>query len=215
MSRVLAICPHPDDEAFGCGGALHQHVVDGDVVHVVFLTSGEAGGHGRPPEETARLREEEAGKATRILGIAEVEFWRQPDGALRSTETLLRRLRQKLRQCRPQVIYVSHADDDHPDHRAAARLVRRAVGDARSSRTGIEIWMYEVWTPLRRIDRVVDISPHMEVKLAAVRAHQCQCAIMRFDDAVCGLNRYRGVMHSGWPAATYAEVFTAMRTGGR
>jgi LmbE family N-acetylglucosaminyl deacetylase len=215
MSRVLAVCPHPDDEAFGCGGTLRQHVVDGDLVQVVFLTSGEAGGHGRPPDETARLREEEARQATGILGIVEVEFWRQPDGALRSTSALVRLLQQKLRRWRPGVVYVPHMDEAHVDHRAAARLVRRAVRTARSGKRGIEVWMYEVWTPLQRIDRVVDISAHMEVKLSAVRAHRCQCAVMSFDDAVCGLNRYRGVMHSGWPAATYAEVFTAMSTGGR
>jgi LmbE family N-acetylglucosaminyl deacetylase len=211
-TRVLAICPHPDDEAIGCGGTLRRHVVEGDEVHVIFLTSGEAGGHGRSPEETARLREGEADESARALGVAAVEFWRQPDGALRSTEALVRRLRQKLRRWRPGVIYAPHAIDDHPDHRAAARLVRRAAG---AGRRGVEVWMYEVWTPLRRIDKVVDISDHMEAKLAAVRAHRCQCDIMRFDDAVCGLNRYRGVMHSGWPAATYAEVFTAMRAGGR
>jgi LmbE family N-acetylglucosaminyl deacetylase len=212
MSRVLAVCPHPDDESIGCGGTLRRHVVEGDAVHVIFLTSGEAGGHGRPPDETARLREEEADRATRILGVAAAEFWHQPDGALRSTEALVRRMRHKLRRWRPRVIYTPHADDDHPDHRAAARLVRRAVGAARPK---VEVWMYEVWTPLRRIDRVVDISDHMEAKLTAVRAHRCQCDIMRFDDAVRGLNRYRGVMHSGWPCATYAEVFTAMRIGGR
>jgi LmbE family N-acetylglucosaminyl deacetylase len=74
--------------------------------------------------------------------------------------------------------------------------------------------MFEIWTPLRRIDRVVDISAYMDAKLAAVQAHQSQCAVMSFEDAVRGLNRYRGVMHSGWPPATYAEVFTAMRSRG-
>ena len=46
----------------------------------------------------------------------------------------------------------------------------------------------------------------MEAKLAAVRAYKSQCDIMRFDDAIAGLNRFRGEMHS-WPGGPYAEVF--------
>src|SRR5262249_33901722 len=65
---------------------------------------------------------------------------------------------------------------------------------------------YEVWTPLQDIDRVEDISEVMQVKVAAVRAYRTQCNAMRFDDAVLGLNRYRGEMHS-WPGGPYAEIF--------
>ena len=84
MSRTLVIAPHPDDESIGCGGTLRQHVVDGDPVRVIFLTSGEHGGHGRDPLETAQLRENEAINALSILGIdrpkdPEEEWYRQDD----------------------------------------------------------------------------------------------------------------------------------------
>jgi N-acetylglucosamine malate deacetylase 1 len=61
---------------------------------------------------------------------------------------------------------------------------------------------------MQQIDEAVDISPYMETKLAAVRAYKSQCAVMRFDEAVLGLDRYHGEMHSGWPAARYAEIFS-------
>jgi len=66
---------------------------------------------------------------------------------------------------------------------------------------------FEVWTPLQRIDHIVDVSRHIKVKIAAIRAYRSQCAVMRFDEALIALNRYRGEMHS-WPGGDYAEVFT-------
>src|SRR6185436_21151558 len=89
LKRVLVISPHPDDESIGCGGTLRGHVLAGDRVEVVFLTSGEAGGHGKPPDETARIREQEAKAAGSILGVRKIEFWKQPDSKVRVTKPLV------------------------------------------------------------------------------------------------------------------------------
>ena len=69
---------------------------------------------------------------------------------------------------------------------------------------------YEVWTPVQKLVEIVDISPCMATKLRAIRAYRSQCAVLDFDAAILGLNRYRGEMHS-WPGGRYAEVFTAVR----
>jgi N-acetylglucosamine malate deacetylase 1 len=205
MSRILVISPHPDDDAIGCGGTLRDHVVRGDEVRVIVLTSGEKGGHGRPPGEVAPLREREAEVAAAILGLDGVEFWRQPDGALRATRPLVERLRARLAEYRPELVYVTHPGEMHPDHRAAARLVRLSAGAVGPP----IVRMYEVWTPLPRMDDVIDISDHIEVKLDAIRAHKSQCDVLRFDESARGLSRYRGEMHS-WPGGDYAELFVRM-----
>ena len=61
-------------------------------------------------------------------------------------------------------------------------------------------------TLLHHVAEIVDISPHLATKLRAVRAYKSQCAAVGFVQAVRGLNRYRGEMHS-WPGGDYAEVF--------
>ena len=204
MARVLVLSPHPDDETIGCGGTLCSHVASGDEVRVVFLTSGELGGHGLSLEETRRLREGEATAAARILGIADWEFWHAPDGRLRASESVIRRLAALLRDWRPQFIYTTHDEEMHPDHRAAPRILRRALSTVRIGKP--EVYVFEIWTPLAQMDRIVDITPWIEIKLRAVRAYESQCSVLRFDEAVAGLNRYRGEMHS-WPGGNYAEVF--------
>lgn len=204
MKRILVLSPHPDDEAIGLGGTIGLHVARGDTVEVIFLTSGEKGVRGRPATEVGPMREQEAQATAQILGYARLEFWRQPDGALRASQELVERLRRKLASFRPNSIYVPHDAEMHPDHRAAVRLVQRALASSKKSRP--RVLMYEVWTPLQKIDHVEDISGQVETKLAAIRAHKSQCDIMRFDDAALSLNRYRGEMHS-WHGVRYAEIF--------
>jgi LmbE family N-acetylglucosaminyl deacetylase len=210
MSTVLVISPHPDDEAIGCGGTLRRHVLAQDDVHVVFLTSGEAGGHG--VADAGAVREAEASAAADILGITSTEFWRTPDGALRAVTPLVDWLRAKIGEVRPDLIYVPHEREMHRDHRAAARLLKRALSNGRS--TAPDVLAYEVWTPLERMDEVVDITPHIEDKLAAIRAYKSQCDVLRFDDAFLGLARYRGEMFL-WPGGPYAEVFAHVRGASR
>jgi LmbE family N-acetylglucosaminyl deacetylase len=208
VKRVLVISPHPDDEAIGCGGTVRKHVIDGDQVHVIFLTSGEKGGHGRAEDKTAHLREKESGAAKRILGIHHADFYREPDGSVRVRAELVEKLSKKIRQWRPDVVYVPHEREKHADHRAAARLVRAALHKAANHRRPT-VLMYEVWTPLGRMDDIVDITPYVKIKRQAIRAYRSQCAVLGFDAAALGLNRYRGEMFC-WPEGEYAEVFAKL-----
>ena len=203
MKRVLVVAAHPDDEAIGCGGTLRRHALEGDRVSALFLTSGEAGGHGI--ERAGETREREAEAAAAILGIGELQFWREPDGRLSARGELVRRLEALIAASRPALVYAPHRHDEHSDHRAAARIVHKALLAATRS---VELRCFEIWSPLGEIEHVVDVSEVIEDKLEAIRAYRSQCAVMRFDDAFVGLARYRGEMHS-WPGGPYAEVFSA------
>jgi DNA-binding NtrC family response regulator len=44
QKRVLAIGAHPDDVEIGCGGALAKHHADYDILHILTLSRGAAGG---------------------------------------------------------------------------------------------------------------------------------------------------------------------------
>lgn len=208
--NVLVLSPHPDDEAIGCGGAICNHVAAGDKVSVIFLTSGEKGGHGKGPDETAQLREAEARAAAVILNVADIEFWRQPDGAVAVTNALVSKLNRTMWQNRTDLVYVPHFAEAHPDHQAAAHLVKNAISSLEARYNKPAVWMYEVWTPIQKIDHVLDISEYVAIKQQAILAHKCQCDVLRFDVSALALNRYRGEMHS-WPGGDYAEVFEGMK----
>ena len=204
--NVLVLAPHPDDEVLGCGGALCRHTAAGERVAVVFLTSGELGLKHLPRDEAWRIREREARAAARILGLANVEFLRGPDwGLAEAKATIARELRAILQREKPEIIYLPHPDDWHPDHQATLPLLRLAL--AHSGLKTPELRAYEVWTPLPEFDHVVDITALMPRKLKALRAHKSQLGEFDYVRAVKGLNQFRGALAAKRP---FAEVFQTL-----
>lgn len=204
--NVLVIAPHPDDESIGCGGALCKHAEAGDRVVAVFLTSGELGLKQLTREEAWRVREGEARKAAKILGLAQVNFLRASDwSAGNDAKRLAKELRSLFQREAPELIYLPHPREGHPDHKATLRIVRTALrGSGIKTPT---LRGYEVWTPLPEHDHVEDITALMPRKLRALRAHRSQLGEFDYVRAARGLNEYRGALAG---KCRFAEVFQTL-----
>jgi LmbE family N-acetylglucosaminyl deacetylase len=209
--RVLVIAPHPDDESIGCGGAICLHRERAEPVRVVFLTSGERGIEGTPPEEAAAIREAEAEEAVGVLGVERTDFLRLPDlGLAEHLGPGARTLGRILGADPPGLIYLPHPEDAHPDHAAALPLVRAALAWACGAAVWPELRAYEVWTPMATYGWAEDISGVMRRKLRAVRCYASQLRTFRYDRAVRGLNQYRGCLAA---RCRYAEVYRYVELG--
>ena len=136
--RVLVLAPHPDDETFGCGGALALHQQSGDPVKVVFLTSGELGQWvGEQDSKATRdRREAEVREALSRLGVADFDFWRYPDRAVEADGELVARLEETLAASQPTLVYAPSPLDLHPDHRAVAHALRTVLRGWRGAAQG-------------------------------------------------------------------------------
>lgn len=202
---VLVIAPHPDDEAIGCGGAVCLHRQRGDPVDVVFLTSGERGIEGVPAETARSIREAEAEAAGKVLRVGRIDFLRLPDlGLLENVEPAARQLVKVLAGQPPDLIYLPHPEESHPDHEAALPIVRAALAHLGRDKKLPELRGYEVWSPMTRYGWVEDVSAVFARKLRAVRCYRSQLVGFRYDRAARGLGQYRGVMAAG---SRYAEAF--------
>ena len=201
--NIVVIAPHPDDESIGCGGALCCHADAQDRVTVVFLTSGELGLKHLSREAAWQIREAEAKAAGKILAIAEMHFLRQPDwtlaDAIGPTATAVAKI---LARERPQLIYVPHPREWHPDHKAAVEILKQSLAICGVSVP--EIRGYEVWTPLSEHSVAIDITAVMPRKIEAIRCHASQLADFDYAHAAQSLNAFRGVLAARAP---FAEVF--------
>ncbi|MBI1970484.1 PIG-L family deacetylase [Candidatus Woesearchaeota archaeon] len=219
MKKVLAVVAHPDDDIIGCGGSLIEHVLEGDHVAIAYLTSGESGSSTIAPDELKKIRPEEARKAAGVLGIDDTTFFGYRDGHLMYDADPVNQVIRILREKRPDTLYVHAANDLHSDHRIAHEICMQAIFGAPGNHYGISgtrpwhvptVLAFEVWTPHQNPQLVVDITDVMDKKLQALLEHKSQVVQTRYDEAVEGLARYRGVM-SG--AGRYAEAFEVIRIG--
>src|SRR5512132_2059528 len=112
--KILILAPHPDDEAIGCGGVVSLHAKRGDVVHAVFLTSGELGLKKFPREKAWAIREGEAHASCKVLGIREPQFLRLTDWMMGDhIEETATKLISVLEHLQPEMIYLPHPNEWH------------------------------------------------------------------------------------------------------
>lgn len=218
MERVMVFAPHPDDDIIACGGSIAKHVQKGHHVSIVYLSSGEAGSLSYVPEDLAKIREAEAARAAGLLGVADLIFLSNPDGYISFTRETLEIIIRLIRSKKPTKVYLPHENESVLDHQQTHRLVweacKRAAGPwfhdcGKESWSVSSMLAYEVWTPLQNVTLAEDISDFISVKLAALREHQSQLADIAYDEAIEGLNRYRGITIG---AGKYCECFQIIKS---
>ncbi len=175
---VLAVFAHPDDTELLVGGSLIRSVDRGERVGILDLTKGEKGTKG-----TADIREREAQEAAEVLGVAIRRNAGFPDAALDTSNESKLRLAGLIRELRPRVIVTHWLEGRHPDHHAAAQLVRDAsylAGLKNLDATG------EAFRPMKVVHAIayredhpdpsfiVDITDQIDRKIEAIACYSSQ-----------------------------------------
>jgi len=173
---VLAFGPHPDDLEIGLGGTLAKHAALGHAVGLCDLTRGELATNGTPEQRVL-----EAEEARRVLGAAWRENLGLPDRAIGASPDHVRRVAELIRRCRPRAIAVPYWHDRHPDHLAAASLLRDGVFNARLRKYQAQ---GEPWQPesvcfyfindSATPSFVIDVSDYYDVKRKALACYASQ-----------------------------------------
>jgi bacillithiol biosynthesis deacetylase BshB1 len=175
---VLAIAAHRDDVEQTCGGTLLRMASRGLRTAILDLTMGEAGTRG-----TTQDRAREAETAAGLLAVS----WRQalnlPDGAVENTLENRIRIVRVLRQLRPRVVILPYWQARHPDHSIVATLGYEAsfLSGLAKVETGtpphrpFKIVYASLYADVRP-SFIVDITPFIEQRHAALMAYQSQYA---------------------------------------
>lgn len=172
----MVISAHPDDAELGMGGTIAKMCSEkkaGVLVDLIWPTEASRG--------TPEIRNEEAKKSAKILGISKRLNLKMKDTALKINEDSENAVIQVLRKYRPKVVFTHAMQDYHPDHNVTAELVLRAI-----YLSGLKTRLPEllVWRPFRVFhfggirwqdpDFCVDISKHFDVRKKALQCFESQ-----------------------------------------
>jgi LmbE family N-acetylglucosaminyl deacetylase len=192
--KIAVIFAHPDDPDFTCAGTVAKWTDEGHEVVYVLLTNGDKGSHDpeMSPERLVQIREEEQRAAAAIVGVNEVIFLGRPDGMLVADLDLRRDVVRVIRQLKPTTVVCGDPTMfwfapwyiNHPDHRAAGEVVLAALYPAAGNRNYFPELLDEGLEPHKikelyisgtsQADTFVDITPYIDRKIAALRAHASQ-----------------------------------------
>lgn len=223
---LLVIAAHPDDIEFGAAGTIARWTDEGAQVVFCMVTNGAAGSN-KPEADLAeliRIRQEEQCAAAALLGVHDVRFLGYPDGVLQPTLEVRRDLTRIIRELKPDRVMIQDptlvlAGDfyiNHPDHRAAGEAALYAVFPSAGTRPIFPELLAEGYEPhdvselwlqfSEKAETVVDITPQIERKIAALLCHKSQVG-PEVADMIRGWDREAGKAHG----YTYAESYHVMK----
>ncbi len=213
---LAAVLAHPDDESFGCAGALalaHDH---GRPVRLLVVTRGEAGSpEGAEDPGFAEVRVDELRCAAAKIGFTEVTILEgYPDGGVAEMpfDDLVAEIAAWLADRRPDAVitFGPHGITGHPDHVVVGSATRWAV--ERLADSGLAPHALYVLAPVfgpgtGRYDlsaeegaatHRIDISEVAERKVAALACHASQPDAVQEAIEVQSLLDAQGTLYEGY-----------------
>ena len=223
---MLAFGAHPDDVELGCGGTIAKEISLGKKIGIIDLTRGELGTRG-----SIEIRNLEANRASKILGVHARENLDMRDGFFTNDEVHQMQIIQMIRKYQPDIVLCNAIDDRHIDHGKGSKLVSNSCflsglrmiethsnGEKQNEWRPTVVYHYIQWKNLEP-DFVVDISGFIDIKNEAILAYGSQfydpnskepespISSKNFLDSV----RYRAQDLGRIIGSEYAEGFTVER----
>jgi len=201
-ANVLIVAPHPDDEIFGCAGALVS-ILKEQKVQIAYIFSADQKSKSKHADE----REEESKEAVRLLTNPEQIFFRQPDNSVATKQTISE-LSSIIQELESGIIFLPSFSDPNIDHRESVRASIEALKIAQIKGTKIKrifVWLYEIWSPLPYFNRLLEFD--WKEKEKAMEQFKTQQKERNYVKAIKSLNEYRGEIYG---LKNPAEAFFAL-----
>jgi N-acetylglucosamine malate deacetylase 1 len=176
--HILSFGAHADDVEIGMGATIAKYTSEGKTVVICDLTKAELSSNG-----TVELRQSEAMRAAKILGVEERITLNLPDRDLLLSQDAIRQVAHIIRTYRPEIVFVPYEKDRHPDHGNCARIVEEAFFSAGINKyqTGFDdipyrpkqLYYYMI-NGFSTPDFVIDVSNVYRKKKESLEAYKSQ-----------------------------------------
>jgi LmbE family N-acetylglucosaminyl deacetylase len=216
MSVLLTVGAHPDDAAIFWGGTIAQHVAEGWQALSVIIDDGRGSPHSyeMDGDTLVATRQRELAWESQRLG-ARLEHLLLPGVKTPATRAdATAHLVRLIRETRPERVITHNLEDSHGTHVMVGRLALRALVLAAEHDGGYavpEVWLADGWEPVHYPDVRIDVTPYMNIKMAAIAMHGSQIFDTPYLMGAWGLGLYRAGFASSHevtdPRTLFAEAF--------
>ncbi len=218
--KVFIVVAHTDDEAFGMGGTIYKHVINGDLVYAMAMTDGVSSRQNTDNNKITQ-RKSAALESSNYFGFKWIKFNQFPDNKLDSIPllNLVKEIEEVKLNLQPNLIYTHASADLNIDH----RLVNQAVMTAFRPQNGEiydEIRTFEVpssteyghksVTQQFSPNLYIDITDFIEKKIEGIKNYFSEIRNYphpRSLESIKNLAKYRG----NQVGLFYAESFEVLR----
>ena len=193
--NVLIIVAHPDDEVLGMGGTILKHTSRGDLVTIVYMTTGitsrrSLNYRNLPTYKLTKKNElvvkkqivglrKDAEKACKLLKVKENIFLDFPDNEMDTVPLLkiIKTIEKLVKENKPDRIYTSHYGDLNIDHRIVCEATLTAC---RSFALPVkEIMCFEILSSTEsafpyqfKPNHFINIKDQLDKKIKAMQAYK-------------------------------------------
>lgn len=214
---LLVISPHMDDETFGAGGIMIKYAAQGEPVYWLNIsnTKTEYG----YPEELVEKRSRQFDTVAKRLGVSRAIDWKLRPAHLSEYPAgdQIGALAKLVDELRPDTIISPYYGDIHSDHGTVYSWVK-AVSKSFRNPFLKRLMLMEVIseTDFAMPDQVfrpnyyVDISEHMEQKMAAIEVYSQEIGEHPFPRSLENI-RSLAVSRGAVAGVKYAEAFMMIR----
>lgn len=178
---ILAIGVHPDDVELACSGTISKAIQDGKSVAILDLTQGEMGTRGTP-----ELRNIEAMKSAKILGVEDRVILNMGDGLFEHNNDNMLEIAKYIRYYQPKIVLANAMQDRHPDHGRAGKLISDACfysglvkietefnGESQKAHRPKAVYHY-IQDYYEKPDLVVDVTDVWDKKIESILSFSSQ-----------------------------------------
>jgi len=210
---IFVIGAHSDDFAIGAGGTLLKYVAEKKKVISLVASFGENSHPHLQAHYTVKFRKKETQDCCHYMGIHNAGFIGIKENFFLKEENPKKihdTIKKAILKYKPSKIFSHSIDDPHPDHRALYKITLDVVDELDFAG---EFYTYDIWNPFNlmkqeQLKLVVDITPYLWRKIAAIRYFKSQWVVLI---QLIPATIVRALRHGLPYKHRYAEVFYRVR----
>lgn len=212
MLDVLAIGAHPDDVEIGMGASLIKLKQEGFKTGILDLTDGEP-----TPFGTVEKRKKEREEAAEKLNLDFRRTLDLPNRYLQDTIEARKKVAAVIRETRAHLLFFSHWEDAHPDHKAAVDICEASRFYSKLTKTDIKgepyyplkvFYYYASHLRVRESPSfIMDVSDLFDQKIEVIKSYKSQFLENEKNQASIDNARKKAEYWGGRIRVKYGEPF--------